>query len=64
MAGTMTGEYTDTKVAIAEREHVISETADEICVPAMPASDNLGQTGPGTPKKAFDAKSIFFLGLV
>ena len=25
---------------------------------------DLGQTGPGTPKKTFDAKSIFFLGLL
>ena len=64
MMGTTTGVYTDTKVANAEREHFISETADDIWVPAMQASDNLGQTGPGTPKKALDAKSIFFLGLL
>jgi uncharacterized integral membrane protein (TIGR00698 family) len=64
MAGTMTGDYTDTKMTIAEPEHFISEAADEICVSPMQASDNLGQTGPGTPKKTFDAKSIFFLGLL
>ena len=33
MAGTMLGNYTDTKVAIAEPRYFISETADEIRVP-------------------------------
>jgi hypothetical protein len=58
--GTMTSRYTDAELAVAERELFISETAAEIRLPVIQASHNIGQTGPGSPKKAFDAKSIFF----
>jgi len=47
-----------------EREYFITETADEIRPIHAQASAHLGQTGPGTPRKTFDARSIFFLGLL
>jgi uncharacterized integral membrane protein (TIGR00698 family) len=46
------------------QEYFITETAEEIHPGRVRSSDELGQTGPGTPKKTFDAKSIFFLGLL
>ncbi len=57
----------------AEPEHLTTEGAEEIhnrSVSASQASERLErlthlvQTGPGTPKKAFDAQTIFFLGLL
>lgn len=48
----------------ADRKHFITETAAEIRPAHAPALVNLGQTGPGTPKKRFDARSIFFLALL
>jgi len=57
----MTEEYTEVANG---RNYFISETAEEIHPAYAPASADLGQTGPGTPKKAFDSRSIFFLGLL
>jgi uncharacterized integral membrane protein (TIGR00698 family) len=57
----MTQEYTEVANG---RNYFISETAEEIHPAYAPASEHLGQTGPGTPKKAFDSRSIFFLGLL
>jgi uncharacterized integral membrane protein (TIGR00698 family) len=57
----MTQEYTEVANG---RNYFISETAEEIYPAYAPASEHLGQTGPGTPKKAFDSRSIFFLGLL
>ncbi len=51
-------------VAASRPIYFITETAEDIHPAYAPASGNLGQTGPGTPKKAFDARSIFFLGLL
>ena len=48
----------------SERDYFIAETAEEIHPAYAPASEHLGQTGPGTPKKAFDSRSVFFLGLL
>lgn len=48
----------------AGREYFLTETAEDIRPAHASASMNLGQTGPGTPKKAFDARSIFFLALL
>ncbi len=62
--GTMTSRYTDGEGAVAERELFISETAADIRVPIIDVSVHLGQTGPGSPGSTFDAKSIFFLGLL
>ncbi len=61
MTDTMTQEYTEVGNG---RNYFISETAEEIHPAYAPASADLGQTGPGTPKKAFDSRSIFFLGLL
>ncbi len=61
MTDTMTQEYTE---VASGRNYFISETAEEIHPAYAPASEHLGQTGPGTPKKAFDSRSIFFLGLL
>jgi len=47
-----------------DRDYFISETAEEIHPAYAPASADLGQTGPGTPKKVFDERAIFFLGLL
>ena len=57
----MTQEFT---AGASDRDYFITETAEEIHPAYSPASTDLGQTGPGTPKKAFDARSIFFLGLL
>ncbi|GAC1516589.1 MAG: putative sulfate exporter family transporter [Terriglobales bacterium] len=58
---TMTQELT---AAGMEREYFITETAEEIYPVRAQASAHLGQTGPGTPPKTFNARSIFFLGLL
>ena len=50
--------------AAREREYFLTETAEEIHPASALVSAHLGQTGPGTPKKTFDARSIFFLGLL
>ena len=42
----------------------LAETAEEIHPALTPVAEHLGHTGPGTPKKTFDARSIFFLGLL
>jgi uncharacterized integral membrane protein (TIGR00698 family) len=42
----------------------IAETAEDIHPNKARLVSELGQTGPGTPKNAFNAKSIFFLGLL
>jgi uncharacterized integral membrane protein (TIGR00698 family) len=58
---------TTTQEYVAKRAQpnvFITETAAEIRPAAVRTSEELGQTGPGTPKKAFDVKSIFFLGLL
>ncbi len=48
------------------RECFITETAEEIRRGAMSGArpSALGQTGPGAPKRTFDARMIFFLGLL
>lgn len=61
MTDTMTEEYTEVANG---RKGFISETAEEIHPAYAPASADLGQTGPGTPKKPLDSRSIFFLGLL
>ena len=58
---TMTQELT---AAGMEREYFITETAEEIYPVRAQASAHLGQTGLGTPPKTFNARSIFFLGLL
>jgi uncharacterized integral membrane protein (TIGR00698 family) len=45
-----------------DRTELFTKTAEVI--PAESASAHLGQTGPGAPKKTFDAQTIFFLGLL
>ncbi len=62
--GTMTSRYIDGAVVVEEREYFITETATDIRPPVARASADLGQTGPGAPKKTFDSRSIFFLGLL
>ena len=42
----------------------ISHTAEEIYPERAGVAAELGQTGPGTPKRAINAKSIFFVGLL
>jgi uncharacterized integral membrane protein (TIGR00698 family) len=49
---------------VSGRQYFITETAEDIYSSSAPASAHLGQTGLGTPKKAFDARTIFFLGLL
>ena len=61
----MTGTATQTIGAIeGSREYFITETAEEIHPAPTSASSNLGQTGQGSPKQRFDARSIFFLALL
>ena len=50
--------------AAGEREYFITETAEEIHPASALAPARFGQTGPGMPKKTFDVRSIFFLGLL
>lgn len=57
----MTQELTE---ALAGRRAFITETAEQIHPAAERASSHLGQTGPGVPKKTFDARTVFFLGLL
>jgi uncharacterized integral membrane protein (TIGR00698 family) len=43
----------------------VTETITQQCTAvASEPQVSLGQTGPGTPSKSFDARSIFFLGLL
>ena len=57
----MTQEFT----ALEENlDVVIPETCEEIHPVYQPASAQLGQTAPGSSKKAIDARSIFFLSLL
>ena len=54
--------------ATGVQDYFLTETAEEIHPASMlragSASAHLGQTGPGAPQKAFDARSVFFLGLL
>ena len=62
--------------AAGDREHFITQTAQEIrpasigdsAHPGASAhrgpSAHPGQTGPGAPRKTFDVRSVFFLGLL
>jgi uncharacterized integral membrane protein (TIGR00698 family) len=50
--------------AARERAHRDAGMAEEIHRDPAPVSAELGQTGPGTPTKIFNARSIFFLGLL
>jgi uncharacterized integral membrane protein (TIGR00698 family) len=59
---TITQELTATTAV--GRTYFITETADEIYPHSIPASFYRDQTGHGTPKKTFDARTIFFLGLL
>ena len=61
MTDMMTQEYAE---VLGGRTNFISETAEEIHPAYAPTSEHLGQTGPGTPKKAFDSRSVFCLGLL
>jgi uncharacterized integral membrane protein (TIGR00698 family) len=61
MTETMTQEYIP---GASGKTYFISETAEEIHPSYRSTSEDLGQTGPGTPKKTFDSRSIFFLGLL
>ncbi len=61
MIGTLTQEFAPAQ----HQEHFITQTAEEILPPAPArASAHLGQTGPGAPRKAFNPRTIFFLGLL
>jgi len=63
----MTPEWTE--VAAGSPELFVTVTAEEID-PAMalssarPGFQPLGQTGPGTPRRAFNARASFFLGFL
>ena len=48
----------------SEQEHSRTETAKRIYPATALTSAHLGQTGQGVPKKSFDARTIFFLGLL
>ena len=61
MTDTFTHEYVETP---AQPDAFSTDSAMETHPAAVRTSDELGQTGPGMPKKAFDTKSIFFLGLL
>ena len=54
--------------ATGVEDYFLTETAEEIHPASVlregSASAHLGQTGPGAPQKAFDARSVFFLGLL
>jgi uncharacterized membrane protein YadS len=59
----MTQEFTH--AAAVEDRYVISETARDSYPVSVHVSEHRGQTGSDAPKrKAFDARSIFFLGLL
>lgn len=49
---------------LVEPRRFIAQTADDMTQSPKDVSTDLGQTGAGMPKKTFDAKSIFFLGLL
>ena len=48
----------------AGQSHFTTETAEEVCSTSSHASTHLGKTGPGTTRRSFDARTIFFLGLL
>jgi uncharacterized integral membrane protein (TIGR00698 family) len=50
--------------AARERAHGDAGMAEEIHRDPAPASAELGQTDPRTPTKTFNARSVFFLGLL
>ena len=50
--------------ATETREYFITETSEQIHPRKAADSTHLGQTGPGSPQRAFNARSIFFLGLL
>ena len=50
--------------AARERAHGDAGMAEEIHRDPAPASAELGQTDPRTPTKPFNARSVFFLGLL
>jgi uncharacterized integral membrane protein (TIGR00698 family) len=58
---TLTREDLETE---AQPDQFTTDTAAAVRPDAEHSSDALGHTGRGTKKKAFDAKSIFFLGLL
>ncbi len=60
MTQTMMQELT----VAAGQDRFIAETAEDIYPDPGYAVAHLGQTGPGTPRKSFDARSVFFLGLL
>lgn len=61
MTETMTQGF---EAAVTDREHFITETAADIRPVHRSAPINIGQTGPGAPNKALNARSIFFLALL
>ena len=70
MTETMTQAVADEEL---ERKYCVTETAEEMqssSVSVSRASErlqnvtHLGQTGPGTPKRTFDPRTIFILGLL
>ena len=54
----------DFRAVANERDYLITETAADIHPSYAPAAADLGETSSGTPKKAFDSGSVFFLGLL
>lgn len=56
----MIGKFT----AAEQRHYFITETAEEISPASVPLSGLSEETGPGTPQKILDGRSIFFLGLL
>ncbi len=60
MTPTMSQEPT---AARDEQQSFLPETAQRL-YPPHAFAQSLGQTGPGTPQKAFNARTIFFLGLL
>jgi uncharacterized integral membrane protein (TIGR00698 family) len=60
----MTGTMTRLHQTEGERGSSVSQSAEQIDPTAPPAVAHLAQTSPRAPKKTFDARSIFFLGLL
>ena len=61
----MTETMTQTLTTVAAGpEYFIAETAEDIYPACASVAANLGQTGPGTPQTSFNARSVFFLGLL
>ena len=63
MTDTLTEEFAPVET-ISQPNYFIADTAEDIYAERVAPPLELGQTGPGTPRKAFDAKIIFFLGLL